>query len=608
MRIFFILCLIAFTSVIFAVTNDSGYLYGIHWYGNTDSISPGQTTDVETMTGSKGIWVLDITLLDSAKTNAWDQPWQTSPLDKTQPGYRTFHAQKICQGKGHSLIYRLQPNWSRNVPHISDPYTLTNYADDCKAAANVLKDWCHIWQIGNEVNLGGENMRWGGADYNTQWEPTPEQYAETYIACRDKIHEITPNTSPATQIVLMQPSSPGSIETSVGRFMDANEFLWRQIEAISDKSKIDGFALHSYAEPGASDYGVGGFWDSIREQLMIIDQLGLGDRPVFIAEWNKHMPNATEAKIGAKFLWRGYELMNNWNTSTDGEWLGFTNHKIVTATWFVYPDDSWTDYSLKYWKTLLTPSDQENNPWYSFNYSCGFNYPKGAVGGGPTVPQSSFWWRDDFDGAALDSTPPLPDWKAEATGSQTAAQAVVMSGTGSVRLLGNSLSEGGGSIRTIGYVYNNFRLEADVTITNAARSNTAVPEANFDVRIREGYYGYSLTFFTSGSPNNPNRIILRRTNNWGEYLSNYLVSDGINSGDSFQISITANGSNITYRVYKNGGTTPIVNWNISDSGQKIGWIRLMSYNLNEARVNDFRLGGPQWNGVMTNVSDWNRYY
>jgi predicted outer membrane repeat protein len=594
MRKIFTFCILSlFLACAYAVT-DSSYLYGIHWYGNTDSISPEQRTDVEDMSGDKGIWDLEITHVDAARATAWDLP-----------SYYSGHSLKVTQGKGHSLIFRVQPYWGRNVPHSSDlDYTLANYSDDCKAAANTLKDYCHIWQIGNEVNLWGENKHWNGSsDYTVEWDPSPSQYADTYVACRDKIHEITPTTMPATQIVLMQPNSPGNVIPLV-RFMDGNEFLWGMIEAVSDKDKIDGFAIHGYAEPGGTNYGLDGYWDSIREQLMIIDELGLGDRPVFITEWNKHMPDLANAEIGAKFLHRAYTLMNSWNTGSDGEWPGLSNHNVLAATWFVYPSGyGWDDYSLKSWKNNTSVFDEERDPWKSFNYSCGYGYAKGATGGGPTVPQDSFWWQDTFDGSSLDQGAPLPDWKAGTTGGGS----VVMSGTGSVRFLGNGAPEGGGGIQTAGYVYGNFHMEANITFTNAAPSNASPGEANFDIRLREGSKGYSVTFYTSQSPSNPGRIILRRANDWTQIGSyNVAVTGGINSGDNFDIKATANGSNIQIKIYKNSGTTPVVDWNITDSGQKVGWIRLMSYNLNEARVNDFRIGGHSWS-PPSEVETWELY-
>ena len=592
MRKFFVIIFCLLSTLLASTVTDSSYLYGIHWYGKTDAISPGQRTDVEDMTGDKGVWVLEITHVDATVAPAWDQP-----------AYYVGHSQKVTQDKGHSMIFRVQPYWSRNVPHSSDPYNLTSYSDDCKAAANTLKDYCHIWQIGNEVNILGENKHWDGGGYNTDWEPTPAQYADTYIACRDHIHEIIPNTAPPTQIVLMQPVSPGSVYPGV-RFMDGNEFLWRMIDAVPvpDKSKIDGFGVHGYA--GGSSYGLEDYWDSIREQLMIIDQLGLGDRPVYITEWNKHMPDLANAESGAKFLHRAYTLMYNWNTGSGGEWPGLSNHNVVGATWFIYPSDhGWLDYSLRNWKNATSSFDEEHDPWKSFNYSCGSGYARGSGGGGPTVPQSSLWWEDAFDGSSLDQDAPLPDWKAETTGSGS----VLMSGSGSVRFLGNSSPNGGGGIRTAGYAYGNFHMEANITITDAARSHTSVSEANFDIRLREGSKGYSITFFTSQSPANPGRVVLRRTSEWSQIGSyNTAVSGGINSGDTFHIAATANGSSIVIKIYKNGGAAPVVDWNVTDDGQKVGWVRLMTWNLNEARVNHFMIGGPSW-APASAVENWELY-
>lgn len=590
-KLFLFSCFILLPLIIFSAATDSPWLYGIHWYQNTDSISIGETTDVEDMTGSKGVWITEITLIDSSEAAVWDQP-----------AYEASHAQKAAQGKGHSFIYRIQPNWGRNVPHSSDPYTLTDYANDAKSAAETLKDWCHIYQVGNEVNLTGENLYWDGSDYTIQWEPTPAQYADTYIALRDKIREVTPNTTPAEQIVLMQPVSPGNRDTGVGRFVDGNEFLWRQIDAVSDKSKIDGFAIHGYAEPGGPDYGLDGFWDSIREQLMIIDSFGLSDRPVYITEWNKHMPDMANAEIGAKFLHRAFTKMNDWNNGTGGEWSGQPNHNVVTATWFVYPGGGWDDYSLEHWKNGTSSFDEEHDPWKSFQYACGLDYAKGSSGGGATVPLDQMWWEDDFNGSSLDQSEPAPDWRAE----PTASGSVQLSGSGSVRLLGNSSLNGGGSIRTAGYVYDDFRFETNFTFTDASRASASGNEANADIRFREGAFGYSLTFFPSTSLVNPGRIILRRTNEWVQIGSyNALVSGGINSGDSFRVVAILQGSDIQIEVYKNGGATPVVDWSITDSEQVAGWIRLMTWNMQELQVNNVKLGGPLWGGAS--VEDWDNY-
>ncbi len=579
MKKFLVLLVVLIPAFVFSVTTDSPWLYGIHWYGSTSA------TDVETMTGDKKVWVLDTTFTDPGTDNPWEDASQK------------YWLLKPITDKGHSLIIRIHMDWGRNVPYSSDPFTLAMHAEACKTAANTMKDIAHVWVIGNEVNITDENNRWNTStsQYDIKWQPTPEEYANTYVQCRDKIHEVTPNTSPADQIVLMQPVSPGNTEGI--RYMDGNEFLYRQIAAISDKSKIDGFALHSYAEPGGSNYGVDGYMDALREQLMIIDSFGLGDRPVFITEWNKHMPNQTEAKIGAKFLYSALDAMNQWNNGSGAEWPGLPNHPIVGTTWFVYPNDAgWTDYSLLYWKSNVTPLDKDNNPWYAFQYACGLNYTKGSSGTAFTIPQNTVWWEDNFNGTSLDAASPLPDWKSE-----TAAGASVLVQNGNLRLLGYNQVNNTAGIRTAGYVYSNFNLETEVVFVNPNRASTSISEANLDLRIREGSKGYSLTFFTNYSLANANKIILRRTNDWTTIGSNE-ASVIINTNDKFRISIVADGGVIKIKVYKNNSVTPSVDWTVSDTGQNVGWIRIMTWNLNEADINYVRLGGVNW----SEVSDWNK--
>ncbi|MDK2970718.1 MAG: hypothetical protein PWP23_473 [Candidatus Sumerlaeota bacterium] len=584
------------TAPVLAVTPDATSLMGIHWYPNTDALSVGQATDVETMADNTGVWITEITHVNTAAAPAW-----------VQPSYFVSHTQKAAQGKGHSFVFRLQPYWNCNVPHPDDPYTNAQFAADAKSAAQTLKDFVHIWQVGNEVNIKDENRRWnaGSNDYSgAQWTPTPEQYAATYVAVRDKIHEASADVAPADQIVLMQPVSPGPADTY--RFMDGNEFLYRMIDAVADKSKIDGFGLHAYAEPGGANYGYDGFFDSLREQIMIIDSFGLGDRPLVVTEFNKHMPNATEANIGAKFLHRAYQNVADWNAASGGTLPGLPNHNIVGMTWFVYPSNGWDDYSLLRWKTDIASTDKELNPWYSFQYAAQQNHPAGQFGGGPTsIPQGTAWFEDTFDGSTVDQTAPLPDWKVEPVGSGTATAS-----GGHVLLRGNNSNFGGCSIRTAGYAFSDFALETNVTLNNAARASTATGEANFEVRIREGSSGYSLTFFTADSQTNANTIILRRVNNWGENIGGFQTTvggNGIATGDSFRILITAMGTELKYEVYENDAAAPIVNWTVTDGGQRTGLVRIGTYNLNELAVDNVVIGGPYMNSTASVKGGWTRY-
>ncbi|MCC5877407.1 MAG: hypothetical protein JJU11_14400 [Candidatus Sumerlaeia bacterium] len=575
-----------------AVNPDADSLIGIHWYPNTESISVGQSTDVEEMSDGRPVWVTEITHVDTAAAPAWDQP-----------GYYVSHCEKLMTGKGHSVIFRIQPYWDRHVPHPDDPYTLSDFSADARAAAETLRAYCHIWQVGNEVNLRQENRGWnpGESSYSTPWQPTPEEYAETYIAIRDAIHEVESPLGP--QEVLMQPVSPGNTDPTY-RYMDGNEFLHRMIDAIEDKSRIDGFAIHAYAEPGGTNHGVDGFMESVIEQLMVIDSFGLGDRPVYITEFNKHMPNETEARIGARFLVEAYEALHQWNIGSGGQLPGHPNHNIRAATWFVYPNGGlWQDYSLWRWKSDIPSTSPNENPWHAFRHAAQKDYPAGLHGGGPTFPADGIWWEDDF--STLNTTPGSPHWRVEPISAGSA-----ISTDAGVSLRGNNSPAGGASLRSAGYVYSDFNGFVDFTIVDGRQTTTSPGEANFDVRIREGSLGYSFTIYTSESTTRPGQAWLRRTNNWGENIDNLHaeVPGGVNDGDQFRLNWSANGSNLTWALHRlePDGPIPLLEWEVEDEGQVVGYIRLGTYNMHEARLDNLVIGGPAWTPAVGqgNANAW----
>lgn len=591
----------------FAAAPDSPWLYGIHWYGDRNA------TDVEAMTGGKGVWVLEHAFTDSTATaaegNTWETPWRVTPtVDKEAPWDKVTHLNTVT-GKGHSAVIRLHPYWSVQVPYPGDPYTGAMYADDCKAAANLMRN-VRVWVIGNEANLGGENRRWNSSTqhYDLPWptgslENLPELYAQQYLLCRDKIHEITPDTIPANQIVLMQPVSPGGADGD--RFMDGNEFLIRMIQAVPDKSKIDGFALHSYADT-TTNYGADAYMEILRQQMMIIDQFGLGDRPIFVTEFNRHMPTTADVPLGAQFLSTAYTRMNSWNVNSSDVWPGQPSHKITGTNWFVYPV-GWNEYSLLYYKTPGgTPTTE---PWYAFQSIAAANYASGT-GAGPSIGPNRSWWSDNFEGGtgALDTSAPLPHWIAEGG----AGGSVALNGSGNVRLAGGTTNYGNASIFTPNtYRFADFKASLDVTFTNASR--IAADEANFDLRIRErrdaGGFGYSLTMYSSEGTVRPGQVWLRRTNDWGTTYKSETIPGGINTGDRFRIEVTAEGPNLSYRIIRLGTGELVLDWTgtekVVDSNQRFGGIRAMVYNMAEAQVENFFMGGPQSDlGAPNAARDW----
>lgn len=613
---------------------EAAHLHGVHFFADQNAnggvASPGYYSDVEALLGDSGGpvnsaniagdaggWLLDVAMTDVDCSNdfflwAW-QGGVFGPTDKTLPGYQAYAFERATKAQKHSPIVRIQPFYGRNVPYDksyfgivgvnpSDPYTVANFAADCRLVANLLKDTARYYVVGNEVNIEGENHRYtqttGGLNlYEASWQPSPEQYAAVYLAVRDSMVTATLGSA-GTPVALLQPTSPGIATPPVN--IDGNEFLARSIEWVNaiDPARLDGFAVHSYAEPGGSNFGVDGFMDTIREQLCIIGQLGHGSKPVFLTEYNKDMPDNANHLIGVEFAKRSHQALHAWNTGSGGIIPALGNQNIVGTNWFLYPAapggvfDGFNRQSLLYWKAQTAMPDANNNVWYAFQNAAQQRYPRGAVGGGGTWPVASQWWRDAFNGGAVDSTPALPDWQSEVGSGGT----VGLSG-GRAVFRGNGNTFGNAYLYTKGYAFTNFAMRAIFTMTNAARANPGggSPEANFDIRIREGSSGYALTFFSSaGTDARAGRIILRQKGPWSQVGSfNVAVPGGINTGDSFDVRIKADGQDLTIRAFKNGSAAPVMTWTVAGNPLDLhaGWVRFGSYGLAEAQLEDVSMGG-----------------
>ena len=604
--------------------HETNRLVGLHFFPNQEAngglTAPPVYTGAESIfgdtggpegstniVGDGGGWLLDFVATDADSSNApfWQWAWQGGafgPTNKTAEGYMALSLRRATQGgKNNTPIVRLQPAYGRNVPHSGDPYTNANFAADAQAAAQLMKDSARYYVIGNEVNLHEENHRFtsssGGLNlYDIAYVPTPEAYAQTYLAVRDALALITIGSA-GKPVALMQPVSPALAGAEAS--MDGNEFLWRQVRAANavDPAKVDGFAIHAYAQPGGTNAGVDGFMDSITEQLSILAQLGQAGKPVFLTEFNKDMPNLTEQVIGAAFVQQAYQRLAAWNAGNGSILSGLSNQNIVGTAWFVYPaagsavTDGWNRYSLEYWKNQIVSPTPANSVWHAFQSAALSHPPAGAAGGGAPWPAAAQWWRDDFDGATLDRALAFPAWSdAAANGGSFQV------GSGKIAFRGNGNQYGSADIKTRGAVFGDFTLETEFLFTNASKAASNSPEANFDLRLREGSSGYSLTFFTTPSPANSGHIILRRTGVWSTVGSfDIAVPGGINTADTFRVRVVAQGDDLNIQAFKNGAAMPVMNWNVNDpSGPKVGSIRLGSYALAEVDVNSIVVGGPSW--------------
>lgn len=320
-------CLIGAT-VLYAA--DSPWLYGIHWYGET------YFTDVEAMTGNKGIWTLE-TIIGH---------------DLSQVGkFNTIVA------RGHIIIARIQPQWGLNVPR---PEGLASYLNAVEAVANAYANSVHIWQIGNEPNL---YIEYEGS------ELTAEQYIAAYKAIRERIHRVT--SARGRQIVLVGAVSPGPRVAGV-RHTSGSAYLSRMCDLLGPDD-LDGFSIHAYAAPWSSlSASLTEFRNSYVEQLNIIDNKGFASYPVYMTEWNRQVNPVTAANeaISAQFLRSALQGIAQWN-ATPG------NHPIVCACWFIYPDvEQWREYSLLYLRSLHARG-ANNDLWDAFQAAAAMNYPAG---------------------------------------------------------------------------------------------------------------------------------------------------------------------------------------------------------------------------------------
>ncbi len=322
------------------VADDSPWIYGIHWY------SDPADDDVEVMTGGKGIWVLETILTED--TGIWS-------LDA--------HMEKLetARARGHTIVIRPQPRWSLVVPGPNTPETavgdrMETFIPKIIDMAEELADITHIWQIGNEMNLGFE--------YNIG-NLTPQLYVDKYVEIRDAIKSVP--SSLGEQVVLLGPVAPVD-NAYLGSMLD---------DIIANEIEFDGFAMHAYG--GAR----GNLMVDIDVQADFIDGKGFTDKPIYITEWGAPVDpiSDTNEAATAQLLHQSFVNMANRNANPQ-------EHPIVCAIWFIYRVDAfWQNWSILGLHGLHPPGI--NNDLYdAYQYACTLDLPAGddfGVGGGSTT-------------------------------------------------------------------------------------------------------------------------------------------------------------------------------------------------------------------------------
>lgn len=317
---------------------DPAHIYGIHWYGDPSS------NDAESLSGGRALWVLET-------VNLYESGWTMSD--------QAARMQAVV-AKGHTVCIRLQPRWGYAIP--ATPAERAQYLIDVENAAQQAAGFCHIWQIGNEMNLYGE--------YGNQ-QLSPSDYVSYFKQVRAAIKKVTGPLGP--QIVCLGPVSPGGVVPE--RWMDGNQYLDAMLAELTPDD-VDGFTLHAYGGPGNYLAALNDFRASYRTQLRLIDDRGFAHKPAYIFEFNRNtdpMDAGNEAET-ARFCIEAFQDLQAWNASP-------ANHPIACACWFVYPADccAWQTYSLVSLRAV-NPRGVNQDVWDSFQYACSLNIPSGSSG------------------------------------------------------------------------------------------------------------------------------------------------------------------------------------------------------------------------------------
>ena len=192
-------------------------------------------------------------------------------------------------GEGFTIIQRLDYKWDETVPNSPAEYSM--FAGQCASYANAIKDYCHIYSIGNEIELWTYGVG-------------PFQYKECFRQVRQAIRSVQPEA-----LVIIGHWCNGANAEQVATLLGPNGF--------------DGFTEHSNGVPGYL-----GFLDAIGAPPHV---------GVYITEWGwVRDSNANAQADMTRFL----NDVAGWNATHD--------RQVFSKCWFVYDEMAvWENFSLQ---------------------------------------------------------------------------------------------------------------------------------------------------------------------------------------------------------------------------------------------------------------------
>jgi hypothetical protein len=215
--------------------------------------------------------------------------------------------------QGFGVIVRLNYGYGDNgtIPYSSE---YDNFARRCGNFVQASPG-CHIWIIGNEMNLSAERPR--PPKWPEEQVITAELYASCFRKCRAEIRRRPDHGDDQVVIGAVGPYNP---ETG-----DYIEYFAKILELLG--SQVDGISLHAYTHgqdpalvfseqkmnPPFHNYNL--HFRTYRDFLAVVPA-SLRDRPVYITESNQY---AAWRDGNTGWMRNAYREINDWNQNPNNQ-------------------------------------------------------------------------------------------------------------------------------------------------------------------------------------------------------------------------------------------------------------------------------------------------
>lgn len=436
---------------------DSPLLYGIHWWGYTQG---------------QGIDNVPCQLLDCGTYGGWDLETILTHSDFWWgANYFVPLYADLATNKKMTIITRIDYKWSSTVPWPGSPDYAT-WPASCVNVVNTLKNYSHIWVIGNEPNFLVPDSGWPNGKID------PVVFAQIYRNVRNAIRTQAQASPLGEHIVLVGPAGPGPMIPGV--FWMSGLDWWNAVLSNIPANEIDGLALHAYG------WNVTEFHNTYAEQLNFFDSKGLQSKPVYLTEWNRYTnPNVNpggEEATTAQMCAQSFADVNAWN-QTPGK------HNIVSMCWFVYDADQqagnlWNGWSIEYWRGAGNPLGSGNDLYTAFEQAVDQRYPAGKIGTpglGQIVRSPASFTRTVYKGDNL------PNDTFTIRNGITGTMTYSLTDDASWLSLSPTSGSSSGETDTITIIYSVSALEisayqATITITGSASNSPQTISVNLQVQ------------------------------------------------------------------------------------------------------------------------------